>query len=230
MHFKKNTILLVTVMAFTASISILGKNCQEECSKDSAEKEQFEYNEIDLVKVTPKITDNEVSRTSDLKTGKRVDIVVYSDFECYYCAKGFNETISPLLNDNQYNVTYTYKHYPLEAFHPLAKQAALYYEALRLQDVKKAISFHDQLMSQQDELNKEKDLFLDKLVISVKGDMKRLKKDIRRPELTKLIEGHKSEAMKFGIKGTPSYIINGIKVVGHRSIKDIKKIIDKIKS
>lgn len=226
MHLRKNIILLAALMTFTLASSIFGKECQRECTQENALQELV----ADKTKVSPKITPNEVSRASDHNTGTPVKIVVYSDFECHYCAKGFNETMAPLLKDDQYSVSYTYKHFPLEKFHPVAKQAALYYEALRLQDEKKAISFHDQLMVHQDELIKEKERYLDRLVMSLNGNMEKLKNDIKRPELTKLIEDHKREAMSFGLKGTPSYVINGTKVIGHRTIEEIKTIIDKNKS
>ena len=198
-------------------------DCSEPCAKESTSLNNLETTK-DTQKVNPVISNNEVTRGA--KDGD-INIVVYSDFECSYCAKSFKETIAPLLVDSNYKVKYTYKHMPLQDIHPHAKDAALYYEALRLQSPKLATNFHDYILNHQDRLLSEGEGFLKESVDQVKGDMEQVALDIVSPKLMALVKEHQREAQKFGVRGTPSYIINGTKVIGHRSLEEMKKIIEK---
>ena len=95
-------------------------------------------------KVNPVIED---SRVIVGAKNAPITIVEYSDFECPYCSRGF-ATVKQLLSEYKGQIRFVFKHLPLD-FHPLAKPAALYYEAIALQSHEKAIKFHDKIFENQ---------------------------------------------------------------------------------
>ena len=220
-------LILKIALAGTIISSSFATECNSDCSEPCA-KESTSLNILDAhkdtQKVNPVITNNEVTRGA--KDGD-INIVVYSDFECSYCAKSFKETITPLLGDSNYKVKYTYKHMPLQDIHPHAKVAALYYEALRLQSPELATNFHDYILNHQERLLSEGENFLKESVDQVKGDREQVALDVVSPKLMAIVKEHQREAQEFGVKGTPSYIINGTKVIGHRNLEEMKRIIEK---
>ncbi len=56
--------------------------------------------------------------------------------------------------------------------------------------------------------------------------MKRLKKDLKSTLVKKRIENDMAEASKYGLTGTPSFIINGTKLVGAQPIENFEEIIN----
>jgi len=62
-----------------------------------------------------------------------VTIVEYSDFQCPFCAKGFNIIEKEVLPAYQGKVRFAYKHLPLP-FHNWAESAAIAMECVRRQD------------------------------------------------------------------------------------------------
>ncbi|MCO4756013.1 MAG: thioredoxin domain-containing protein, partial [Bacteriovoracaceae bacterium] len=106
--------------------------------KEAEEKKKFEAYFDEPLK--PEIRDVELIRGAK---DAPITIVEYSDFECPYCAKGY-ETVTELLKKYEGKIRFVYKHLPL-SFHPNALPAAKYYEGIRIQDESKAIKFHDTL-------------------------------------------------------------------------------------
>jgi len=56
----------------------------------------------------------------------QVGVLVYSDFECPYCARFARDTMPTLVRDyvDRGRVALAFKHLPLEAIHPRARKAA----------------------------------------------------------------------------------------------------------
>ena len=88
----------------------------------------------------PKIRDDESIRGNK---NAPLTLVEYSDFECPFCARGYN-TVMELLKKYGTNIRFVYKHLPL-SFHKQAMVASKYYEALRLQNPELAFKFHDEI-------------------------------------------------------------------------------------
>lgn len=140
-----------------------------------------------------------------------ITLVEYSDFQCPFCSRGF-ETVMGLMNKYQGKIRFIYKHLPL-SFHDQAMISAQYYEAIRLQDEKKAFAFHDEVFKNQKKLQNGV-AFLDATAKSVKADMARLKKDLNSDAVKNRIAADMKEAEKFGMQGTPGFLLNGIPVRG----------------
>gem|GEM_PF-2879268 len=59
-----------------------------------------------------------------------IAVVVFSDFECPFCVRYFQDVVSPLLTDTNHNIALVYKHFPL-SFHPNAYTWAIESECIR---------------------------------------------------------------------------------------------------
>ena len=123
-------------------------------------------------------------------------------------------------------VRFMFKQLPL-SFHPQAMPAAQMFEAIALQSTEKAYAFHDELYARQDEMKDKKDALLLELAAKVGADVKRAQADMKSDVVKKRIEDDTAEAEKFGFQGTPSFLINGVGMVGVPSEADVNKIIDR---
>lgn len=152
-------------------------------------------------------------------------LVEYSDFECPYCKKG-SDTIDELKAKYAGKIKVVYKHLPL-SFHPNAMPAAKYFEAIKIQSPTLAFKFHDEIFKTQSKLrNGEK--FLKATARKIGANLDQLAKDINSPQVEKQIQKDIAEAKKFGIQGTPGFIINGIPVKGAYPTEHFETIIKKL--
>ena len=154
-----------------------------------------------------------------------ITLVEYSDFECPFCARGFG-TVKELMKKYEGKIRFVYKHLPL-SFHPQAMISAKYYEAIRLQDEKKAFAFHDEIYKSQEKLSSGTS-FLDTAAKKVGADLKRLKKDLDSAQVAKRIDEDQKEAASLGMQGTPGFLLNGVPVRGAYPTEHFVGIIDEL--
>lgn len=160
------------------------------------------------IQYRPEIRSNELIRGTK---NAPITIVMYSDFECHLCAKGAS-TVRLLLQEYHGQIQVIYKHLP-QQMHANAMISAKYYEALRLQNEKLAVSFHDQLFNRQHELRRGES-FLKQMVQEMGADLRRLAEDLESDIVRERIEQDRMEAREFGLRGTPSFLLNGIPIAG----------------
>ena len=149
-----------------------------------------------------------------------ITIVEYSDFQCGYCAKSA-PVLKKVLEAYPKDVRVLYKHKPL---FPGSDKAAEYYEAVGMQDSKKALDFHDKVFERRSEISKG-EKFLKELAKSLKVDMDQLEKDLSLASA--IVEADKKEAEKFGFSGTPGFLVGGVTVPGALPLAKFKEIIDR---
>ncbi len=154
-----------------------------------------------------------------------VTIVEFSDFQCPYCSRGY-QTVKEVQKEYGDKVRIVFKHLPLD-FHPMAMPAAKYFEAIAMQDHKKAEKFHDGIFEDQKALNQDGEKFLKNLAKKVGADLKKVEKDINSEAVQKRIAADMEEAKKFEFSGTPGFLINGVSLRGAYPAPEFKKIIDR---
>lgn len=154
-----------------------------------------------------------------------ITLIEYSDFECPFCARGYN-TVMELMKKYDGKIRFVYKHLPL-SFHPHAMPASQYYEAIRLQDPKKAWEFHDRIYKDQRKLQNGEG-FLKSIAKDLKVDMARLEKDIKSEAVQKRIDADMAEAAKFGFQGTPGFLLNGVPVKGAYPASHFEGLVDEL--
>ena len=167
----------------------------------------------------PKKPEMADSRVYFGKKNAPITIVEYSDFQCGYCAKSV-PTVKKVLKEYPDQVRVLYKHKPL---FPGSARAAEYYEAIGMQDSKKAREFHDMVFERKSEI-KNGDKFLKELAKKLKVDMNKLEKDLSL--VGDIVEADKKEAEKFGFSGTPGFLVGGVSVPGALPFSEFKKIIE----
>ena len=184
------------------------KNAQEEMGKKREEDEKKKLEESFDKPLMANIRSDESIR--GVKDGP-ITLVEYSDFECPFCSRGF-ETVQALMKKYDGKIKFVFKHLPL-SFHYKAMITAQYYEAIRLQEEKKAFAFHDEIFKNQKKLQNGV-AFLDATAKAVKADLAKLKKDLNSEAVMKRIQEDMKEAEGFGMQGTPGFLLNGVPVRG----------------
>lgn len=149
-----------------------------------------------------------------------ITIVEYSDFQCSYCARAAG-TIKELLKRYPGKIRVIFKHQPLQEF---SIREALYFEALALQDPVLAWKFHDLAFASQQKVAGEREKALQEIVSALGAEKDRLARDLLSKEIAEQIDRDMQEARKFGLAGTPMFLINGVSVRGAMPIEEFEKI------
>ncbi len=152
-------------------------------------------------------------------------LVEYADFQCPYCARGF-EVVETLRARYGQDLRVVFKHLPLE-IHPEALPAALYMEAIALQSPDRAWEFHDTLFQNQDKLGAP---FYETVARQMGLDMDRLAADLTSDAVRAAVVTDANEARRMGITGTPAFVLNGVLIVGARPVEYFEAIIKKLEA
>ncbi len=159
--------------------------------------------------------------------GAPLVLVEYSDFECPFCERGF-KAVQDLLKKYDGKMQFIYKHLPL-SFHRNAKKASEYYEAIRMRSEARAFRFHDEIYKNQAKL-KNGEPFLKSVAKKVGVPMNQLAKDLKNPKIAERIKQDEQEAAKFGMSGTPGFLLNGVPIRGAYPVEHFEKIIARLQS
>lgn len=198
----------------------------------AAQEDMAKNQEADAAKEIEDSIDNPLKpeiRADDSFRGPKdapLTLVVYSDFQCPYCSRGFKNE-EQLLEKYAGKIKVVFKNLPLP-MHPQAMIAAQYYEAALLQDQDKAIKLHAKIFNNQQELSKGED-FLKSAAKSLGLDMKKLVSDVNSDKVKTHIKQDMEEAQKFGFQGTPGYLLNGVPVRGAYPVTHFDTIVEKLK-
>lgn len=187
-------------VTFMEAFKDAAEDYQKESAKRALEK-QFENPK--KIPTKGRVTFGEVSAP--------ITVVEYSDFQCPYCARAA-ESMRGLKEKYQGKVKIVYKHFPL-SFHPFAKPAAEYFEAVALIDHAEARKFHDEIFdnfSDYAKLKDEKEITksLKSLVKKMGLNVKDVENNMKKAQ--KVVQADMEEAKKFNVRGTPSFFVNGV--------------------
>lgn len=147
-----------------------------------------------------------------------VTIVEWSDFQCPFCSQAA-DLVRQILEAYPNDVLFVFKNYPLP-FHQQGMPAAKAAVAAGKQG--KFFEMHDLLFKNI------KELAADKYEVWAKEiglDVEKFKKDMESPETAAFVTNEMKEAGEVGVRGTPSFFIDGKQPAG-RSFELYKSIID----
>jgi protein-disulfide isomerase len=172
----------------------------------------------------PEIADNRAILGS---AAAPITIVEYSDFQCPFCQRG-SDTVSQVLKEYDGKVKLLFKHLPLEQKHPNARRGSEYFEAIALQDAKKAYEFKKLVFQNQNDTYGDAEKLYKDLAKKAGADLAKLDADLKAKssQISDIINKDMEEASKFGFQGTPGYLINGVSLKGAYPIQEFKKVID----
>ena len=149
-----------------------------------------------------------------------VTVVEFFDYNCGYCRRAVNDMLTLLKDDSKLRVVL--KEFPILS--PGSGEAARVAVAVRMQDPKKYLDFHQKMFESPGQADKEKALGAAKLVGL---DMERIEKDMASDEVTQTLAETQKLAQALGIDGTPCYVVGDAMVLGAVGADALK---EKIKS
>lgn len=162
---------------------------------------------------------SKIDTTDHVKYSKKNKIVLveYSDFQCPACQAYF-ELMKGVFNDSdegkkiKENVTFVYRHFPLENIHKNAQASARAAEAAGMQN--KFFEMHDLLFTNQSEWSESsnpEELFT-KYAKSLKLDLTKFDTDYRSKSAKERVDSDYQSGLKFEVQGTPTFYLNGDKL------------------
>ena len=152
-----------------------------------------------------------------------ITIVEYTDFQCPYCGFGA-KTVEEVLARYEGQVRLVVKHAPLQ-FHPMAKPAALYFEALSLQSAARAWAFYDRLFANLGALGGGEP-YLRQLASDLGADMPQLDQDLAGPVVRDRLADDLREVERYQFDGVPAFIINGQVIAGAQPVEVFVDVVE----
>lgn len=150
----------------------------------------------------------------------RVEIVLFSDFQCPFCAQ-----VAQPIRDLQsrgvegIQTTVQFKHFPL-SIHPAA--LLTHQAALAAGEQGKFWEMHDLLFANQSAVKRD-DLL--RYATRLGLDLNRFRKDLDSDRVKQLIEADIAAGAKLGVQGTPTFFVNGKGYSGARSFDQLKQLV-----
>jgi protein-disulfide isomerase len=144
-----------------------------------------------------------------------ITLVEYGDYECPSCGD-----VYPIIKSIQkrmgHRLRFIFRNFPLIEIHPNAFMAAMATEAAARQNL--FWPMHDILFNNQDQINYSDILdYAEKIGL----DTHTFSKDMENETLIQKVEGDLESGKESGVRGTPSFFINGEKYDGDWSEHDL---------
>jgi Na+/H+ antiporter NhaA len=177
--------------------------------------------------VTPSALLEDLARPVDFERdhirgpkGARVTLLEYGDYECIYCGRA-EDTVRELLERFDDELTYVWRHLPLQDVHPRAQLAAEAAEAAAAQG--KFWEMHDLMIDHQHEIEMRD---LRDYAESIGLDLDRFWEDLRGRDFAERVAEDVESADESLVTGTPSFFINGRR---HEGAYDIDTLTEKVR-
>lgn len=148
-----------------------------------------------------------------------ITIVEYSDFQCPFCGRAA-PTMDQLMKDFDGKVRWVFKHFPL----PIHPDAPLAHQvALAADEQGKFWEMHDLIFANQRKIKRD-DLL--EHARSLGLDVGRIEKEVDAGKFKPMMEADLQEGQRLGVRATPTFFINGRRVVGAVPIEAFKQVIN----
>jgi protein-disulfide isomerase len=159
-------------------------------------------------------------------SGAKATLVEFGDFQCPACSR-VEPVIQQIKADYQGKIRLVFRHFPLD-FHNNALPAAQASEAAGEQG--KFWEFHDLLYKNQSDWSASPNSidYFERYASELKLDVKIFKESFQSNKFKSKIDKDKKDGNAFGVEGTPTFYLNGKKVVNDYSLSAFKQEIDKL--
>lgn len=149
-----------------------------------------------------------------------VTIIEFSDYECPYCKRWYDETFDQLMEEYSGQIRFVYRDFPL-SFHANSASAAAAADCAGAQDA--YWEYNEALFSYEYSLNTETYLaYAEELGL----DMQAFSECVENETFADEVSSDFSYASSLGVTGTPTFFINGIPIVGAQPYEVFKQLID----
>ena len=161
-----------------------------------------------------------------------VTIVEYTDYQCPYCQRNFQQTWPQLKAEyvDTGRVFYIFKDFPIASIHPVAKRV---HEAAQCAgDIGGSDAYwdvHDIFFNNQQQWADKPQPELDNIILSLtdeagvdNGEMRSCLESNRNSEV---VQADMDEGRSLGVSGTPTFFINGYPIVGAQPYQTFQRAI-----
>lgn len=180
------------------------------------------------IATTPVSRDKLIASHSYVKGNRdaKVSLVEFGDFQCPACAAAYPivEQLLAFYKDNP-NVNFVFRHFPLPQ-HQFALLSAESVEAAGAQG--KYWEMYDLLYKNQNAWIASSDplsVFVE-YASQLKLDVNRFKTDVQQSKYSQSISEDQQQGLALGVNSTPTFFLNGIRMVGIQSLEDFKARVD----
>src|SRR5450432_660542 len=149
----------------------------------------------------------------------KVTIIAFSDFQCPFCSRAV-PTLKQIETDYKGRIRVAFKQMPLP-FHDKAHLAAE--AALAANEQGKFWEMHDKLFANQQALDRPN---LEKYAEDLGLNMSKFKAALDSGKFKDRVDREAKEGAAVGATGTPTFFINGTKLVGAQPVEAFKTAID----
>ena len=151
-----------------------------------------------------------------------VVLVSFEDYQCLFCKRAFDETLPQLKSEyiDTGKVKYVYRDYPL-SFHPDAQKSAEAAECVN--DQGKYWEMHDLIFNNQQSLSVSS---LKQYASQLGLDSTKFNSCLDSGEKASEVQNDFNEGQSYGVSGTPTFFINGNRLVGAQPYSAFKSLID----
>lgn len=146
-----------------------------------------------------------------------VTIVEFSDFRCGFCRRFHEETYKQIIEDYGDQIYFVYRDFPVVGGQASAEAANCAYE----QDL--FWEFHDALFTVN--INQTDAEFI-ALAEELGADTNQFGNCLEDGEYTDEVNNDLADGRSYGVTGTPTFFINGVRLVGAQPYESFKTIID----
>ena len=147
-----------------------------------------------------------------------ITIVEFSDFRCGFCRRFHQETFGALVDQYGAQVRFVYRDFPVVG----GQQAA---EAAECADEQGGFwDYHDALFA-----NPESSAGADSLVALAKDqglDEEQFRQCLTSGKYQAEVSNDYNDGLTYGVRGTPTFFINGVRVVGAQPLAAFQAVID----
>lgn len=149
-------------------------------------------------------------------------IVEFSDFQCPFCKRFYDETYQQLLAAYPDKIRFVFRHLPLTSIHSEAFPSA---EASMCANEQNAFwEYHDKIFENQDELGNE---LYTQIASDLNLESTKFEDCLTTGKYKDLIQQDMDFALNLGVQSTPTFFINGLALVGAQPLEAFKQLIDK---
>jgi protein-disulfide isomerase len=182
------------------------EGCNKDCSRNHADSAPLP--------ATPR-----VEAPSQGPADAKVTVEVWSDFQCPFCAKGA-ATAKQLREKYGDKVRLVFRHQPLPA-HEHARLAAA--ASMAAHEQGRFWEFHDALFANPRSLDRAS---LEALAGKLNLDVERFRRALDSSTWSNYVETEVAEAQRRGIRGTPTFFVNGKAIIGAQPLQVFAQAID----
>jgi protein-disulfide isomerase len=153
-----------------------------------------------------------------------VTMVEFSDYQCPFCKRFRDETLDALFEQYGDQIRFVYRDFPISSIHADAQKAAEAAECVREQDEAAYWQMHDLIFA-----NQVTGIGLEVLK-GFAGDLQlnsaRFNQCLDSGKYEAEVLADLQEGQAYGVTGTPTFFINGVRLVGAQPLSAFQTIID----